>query len=283
MEKYGDLVYMFSNSKKINILCFGLLIVVAIFFFSQIVNARLSVDSLNIKLKASSGESVSSTLTISNTGDEVIEVNVGIADWWRTPEGNLQLMAPGSRERSCAEWILYSPSSLSIEPGEGEEVSLEIDVPEKAKGDHWAMLLVTEQPKSVEQEDQQVSTRVTVNYAIKVLQQDPNTNEKNAKITNLQVNSVNPLNLSIYYKNTGQTHLQTTGRVEIRDLQGETVKKLEIEKFPTLPSEKHIISVKGSEQSEELPSGTYYAIVIMDFGGDHLIQGGLPIQIPDSD
>jgi len=170
---------------------------------------------------------------------------------------------------------------MTLEPGERKQVSVEVDVPEGVSGDHWAMLLVSEKLPPAEDEEP-VTMRVRMNYAIKILQKDPNPGRKEAKITDIQLRDSNPLKLSVTYKNTGTVHIQTTGKIEIRDLQGETVKEFEIEKLPTLPGEKHIITVKENEAAESLEPGQYYAIATMDFGGDHLVQGGLPIEIPES-
>lgn len=263
-------------------------LVVFLFFPSITSQARLAVTPLSMKLQATPGETAISTLTLRNTGQEDATVNLQVVDWWRTPEGNLQFQPPATRERSCADWLIYSPSSLTIPPDEEREVTIELEVPESASGDHWAMLLVTEEPKPAE-EDQPVATQVTVNYAVKLLQQDPTTTKKEARISNIEEigdktsNQGTPLGLKITYKNTGPTHLQTTGRVEIRNQQGETAKTFEVDKFPTLPGEEHIIAVGKSEDEDRLEPGQYYAIVIMDFGGDHLIQGGLPVEIPEEE
>ena len=265
------------NKKRYIILL--ILAIISGLFYAQTAQARLSVAPLSMKLDASSGENASANITVSNTGEEQIDVNIQIVDWWRTPEGNLQFMMPGARDRSCANWLIYSPSSLSIGPGERESVSIELEVPPEVSGDHWAMLLVTEKPKPVDEDGESVSTRVTVNYAIKILQKDPNNNWKNASITNIELIDVNPVKLAVNYKNTGPAHLRSSGRIEIRDLQGETIWKHEIDQFPTLPGEERLINIESPEDGESLKPGTYYAIILMDFGGDHLIQGGLPIEV----
>ena len=250
---------------------------------SPLIQARLAVAPLSLKLDVKPGETATADLTVHNTGQSQVEVNVRLVDWWRTPGGNLQLLAPGTRDRSCAEWLLYSPNTLTMKPGERKRLTVEVEVPEEAEGDHWAMLLVTERPKAVE-EEQPVTTRITVNYAVTVLQRDPTAGGGQGKITNIELTGgaedpSEPLSLSVRFKNTGPVHLQTTGRVEIRNLQGETVRSIDINKFPTLPGEEHVLSVETPEETSPLETGTYYAIVVMDFGGDHLVQGGLPLEI----
>lgn len=238
--------------------------------------ARLAVAPLTIELEASSGETATGNLNLENTGEGVIKVNIQLVDWYRTPKGGLQFLPPGAVERSCADWLLYSPTSVTLKPGESRQVSVEIEVPQDASGDHWAMLLVTEVAEKIEDEET-VSTRITVNYAIKILQRDPEGGQKDAKITGIEMADTHPLKLTVSYSNTGSSHLMTTGTVDIRDLQGETVREYEIDEFPALPGEESEITV---ESFEPLEPGQYYAVVIMDFGGDHLIQGGRPIEIP---
>jgi len=267
-------------TRKIRYLTLLLIGLFLVTFFLQPVEARLAVAPLTLKLDIPPGKVSSKDLTIHNTGQDPVSVGIRLVDWWRTPEGNLQLMAPGTRERSCAEWTLYSTEELTLGAGERRNLSVQIEVPNDVTGDHWAMLLVTEKPKPVEGEEQ-VTTRVTVNYAVKILQQDPYTDQRDGKITNIKLTGKNPLSLAVTYKNTGPTHLQSTGTVDIRNIEGETVREFEINEFPTLPGEERIVEVSGPDDSEALTPGTYYAIVVMDFGGDRLIQGGLPFEIKE--
>ncbi len=272
---------MLNSKSKFTLTSFSLLL--SLLLISISASAKLAVAPLSLIVELPPGESTTETISLHNTGEEPVEVNLELMDWWRTPSGDLQVKNPGGLERSCADWILYSPTSLSLEPGERREVSVELAVPEDTSGDHWALILASEETQPVE-EDQPVTTRISVSYAIKILQKDPHNRIKSAKITNIKLEKSSPLKLSVNYENDGTAHLQTTGRVEIRDIQGETIKEFEIDKFPTLPGEKRTITVKEDEAGGSLESGQYYqAIVTMDFGGDRLIQGGLPIEVPESD
>lgn len=271
---------MITRKHKFTLISFSLIF--SLLLISLSVSAKLAVAPLSLIVELPPGESTTETISLHNTGEEPVQVNLELMDWWRTPSGNLQVEEPGAQERSCADWILFSPTSLSLEPDERQEISVELAVPEDTSGDHWALLLASEETQPVE-EDQPVTTRISVSYAIKILQKDPQNRSKSAKITNIELEESSPLKLSVSYENDGTAHLQTTGRVEIRDLQGETVKEFEIDEFPTLPGEKHRITIEREEKGESLEPGQYYAIAIMDFGGESLIQGGLPIEIPEAE
>ena len=243
------------------------------------VYAEVSVKPLSICLAIEPGNKGSSILTVQNDSLRRTNVKLKAVDWWRTPRGDLKLQPPGSRDRSSAEWVKYSPREFQLRENEAEEVTVSVSVPLGVNGDYWSMLLATEKPI-----DHGTTSNVEepVGYAIKILVEDPNnpTTAMKAKIQNIRIVNTKPLKINVYYQNTGTVHLKSTGKLEIRDIQGETKKEFEVKEFPTLPGEEHIISFNSRENSEPLNPGTYYVIVVMNFGGDHLIQGGLPIKIP---
>ena len=260
---------------------FGLLIL------SFASNAGLSVGPLSVRLELSAGETDTALLSVQNTGEETIDVLISLHDWWRTPEGSLQILPQNSVERSCASWLLFAPTSLSLASGESRAITLELAVPdevdgERVEGDHWALLLVEESPRSTQMDETESvtgSTEVAVSYAIKILQQDPVTQNHAAEVTNIELLQTDPLSVSVDYENVGNAHLQTTGVVEVLDVQGEAVRRFDIALFPMLPGERRVLRVEEAEGEEPLPFGPYLLRAIFDFGGEYLIQGGLPFEI----
>ena len=86
----------------------------------------------------------------------------------------------------------------------------------------------------------------------------------------------------IHFANTGNAHITTKGTIEIRDVFGETVRSFAVDPFPTLPGEERSLVI-DDPSTEPLPEGTYYAIALLDFGGEYLIQGGLPFEVGPAD
>jgi len=245
--------------------------------------AEFSVSPLNLILEISAGQRETKLLSVTNTGRETLEATVSLFDWFRSPDGSLQILPAGSLAESCANWIVFSPSSMILEPGERAGVQMELSVPEDVTADHWSMLMIEEQPvltESAEPAGMGASVQIVVAYAVKILQQDPSTHLQSAQINDVSVLSEFPLAFSITYENTGTAHLQTEGTLEIRDIEGETVRQFSLERFPTLPGEVRHLEIQDDEEGEPLPDGSYYVIVVIDFGGDVLIQGGRPFEIP---
>jgi len=246
----------------------------------------MSVAPLSLRLDISPGEDGAGVFLVRNTGPDPIIVNLSLHDWWRTPEGDFQILLAETLDRSCAPWMLYSATTVNLTPGEETQISVQLSVPEDVSGDHWALLLVEEQPQPVEEgqaeEGLTNTTRVVVTYAVKILQTDPVNDIPDAAIESIELVQDSPFEVVIHFANTGNAHITTKGTVEIRDIFGETVRSFAVDPFPTLPGEKRPLRIQDSS-GEPLPAGTYYAIALLDFGGDYLIQGGLPFEVAPAD
>ena len=255
--------------------------------FSFSTRAGLSVGPLSVRMEIEPGGSETASLTLRNTGEEPTDVGISLHDWWRTPQGDLQILEAGSLERSCSSWLTFVPSYISLASGEEAEVSMSMAVPESTEdvdvsGDHWAILLIEEKPPLLGEEDRVEgltgTTRVVVSYAIKILQQDPATTDRSARIDDIALEGQDPLSFTITYTNTGSAHLQTIGTAQLLDLTGEPVRQFTIPVFPALPGETRIVSLID-EGEETLAPGAYFISVVLDFGEEFLIQGGLPVVI----
>jgi|AntAceMinimDraft_16_1070373.scaffolds.fasta_scaffold01796_7 P pilus assembly chaperone PapD len=246
----------------------------------------MSVAPLSLKLDITPGEDGAGAILVRNTGPDPIIVNLSLHDWWRTPEGDFQILLAETLDRSCAPWMVYSATTVNLAPGEETRVSVQLSVPEDVTGDHWALLLVEEQPQPVEEEQADEgltnTTRIVVTYAVKVLQTDPVNDTPDAEIQGIELVEHDPFELLIHFANTGNAHITTEGTIEIRDIFGETVRSFVVDPFPTLPGEERPLRIQDSS-GEPLAAGTYYAIALLDFGGEYLIQGGLPFEVAAAD
>jgi len=271
-----------AEARRLAFACVAVFLVAAV---SSTVVGSMSVAPLSLQLDTPPGGVGSGSFLVRNTGSEDIEVSISLHDWWRTAEGNLQILPAGSTDRSCADWVVYSATTLALAAGGETEISVEFTVPEDVDGDHWAMLLVEERPQPVEQDQAEAgltdTTRVIVAYAVKILQRDPVNRAEGASIQRIEILRSEPLQLEMTFVNDGNAHITTSGTIDIRDVFGESIESFEIDPFPSLPGEERILVIDAPESAQELLPGSYYAIVQLDFGGDYLIQGGQLFEVSE--
>jgi len=246
----------------------------------------MSVAPLSLKLDVPPGKDGAGVFLVRNTGTDPITVNISLHDWWRTEKGDFQILPAETLDASCAPWLVYSATTVNLAPGEETQVSVQLSVPKDVSGDHWALLLVEEQPQPAEEgqaeEGLTNTTRVVVTYAVKILQTDPVNDAPDAAIKSLELVQTDPLKMVIHFANTGNAHITTKGTVEIRDIFGDVARSFDVDPFPTLPGEERSVII-DDPSTEPLPEGTYYAIAVLDFGGDYLVQGGLPFDVGPAD
>lgn len=264
-----------SGKNKVSLIC--ALALASLFMALNPSSAKLAVKPLSFILEMTPGTTRTKVLTVTNTGKEEVKVFLKVVDWFRTPEGNLQILPPGSRDRSCADWIRFSPSNFTLEPNNSTDVTIEVTTPPTGlEGDYWATLLVTEKSENKKREGEPVTMGMSLGYAIKILVKDPQMTKKSGAITNISLEKVDPLTLNVEFKNNGKTHLHTTGTVALRNLQGGTVESFPVGEVPVLPGEVRELKLIANSDNN-LKQGQYYAIAVFDYGGEYRVQGGRPI------
>jgi len=242
--------------------------------------ADIVVGPLTIVIDAAPGEMGSGYFRVVNDGETPEEVTVSLGDWFLDPQGNTQFAALGSLERSLAEWLELTPVTFQLEPGQVQRVDFTIDVPSGVSGDHWALLFVEgSEVTPIAETTGELQTRIgaKVRYGVKVFQRDPGAT-KAGRIVGMELLSTEPLKIRVAFANTGDAVLwNVTGRVEIRDDTGATVRTLEMEEFTVLPGGERELILE--DEGERLAAGDYIALVIIDFGGDYLVGHQLQFKI----
>lgn len=71
-------------------------------------------------------------------------------DWEINQTGELSFYKAGTRPNSASPWIIYSPSEVTVQPGQTHSIRVTISVPkEAAPGDHLAALIVEQRPDTI--------------------------------------------------------------------------------------------------------------------------------------
>jgi hypothetical protein len=91
-----------------------------------------------LELHASPGETIERSVTLTNPGEEALEVSAEAADWLMTEQGDVNFVAPGTNPSGCATWILVTPSTIRV-PARGQaRVSVRVRAAGELDGTRWA-------------------------------------------------------------------------------------------------------------------------------------------------
>jgi hypothetical protein len=93
-----------------------------------------------LDIQATPGETIERSVTLTNPGEDALEVSAEAADWTMSERGEIRFDALGSNPRSCAGWIRVTPSALRV-PARGQAtVSVRVGVSRDLDGTRWAVV-----------------------------------------------------------------------------------------------------------------------------------------------
>ena len=106
----------------------------------------VGVQPSTVEMTVKPGDRQRQVVTIGNVHKtKTISLTMGLADWALDENGKLVLNPPGETDRSAADWVRFSPASVTLKPETSQDVVVEISTPFKIKekGDHRFALLAT--------------------------------------------------------------------------------------------------------------------------------------------
>jgi hypothetical protein len=188
-------------------------------------------------------------------------------DWNINRSGELEFYKAGTQARSASPWIIYSPSEVTVQPGQTHSIRVTISVPKDATpGDHLAALIVEQRPDTIKYNrsarQMLVRFRMASMFYITVPQ-----STRRGTLENLQA-TADPQGITITptLKNEGNSVIRPLSSVQITDSRGRTLFQLpEDESLPVLGNS---LLSKSLRIDQTLPPGTYTVKYKVDFQGN---------------
>jgi P pilus assembly chaperone PapD len=197
--------------------------------YTPLANAfGVGVQPSTVEMSIKPGDRHRQVVTLGNVHKtKTISLTIGLADWSLDKNGQLILNPPGETDRSAADWIRFSPASVTLKPETSRDIIVEIDVPYKTEGigDHrFALLATTLLP---ELDSRGEVSGVWNKYQLAslfylTLMPSVSTPE----ITNVALNEANGNMLTMSIKNDGDAHARLKGTATVKDKAGEVVGEL---------------------------------------------------------
>jgi len=178
----------------------------------------VGLQPTTVEIEVVPGDRNRQVVNIANVHTEqTISLTLGLADWTLDENGQIRLTPPGEDTiSSAASWARFSPAFITLEPGESEQIIVDMTTPSRLakSGDfRFALLASTILP-----EERTGQSGVWKKYQIASLfylttgpaNSDP-------KITNsiIQTNEEGIKTLTFEIENEGNAHARLNGQIEV--------------------------------------------------------------------
>lgn len=185
----------------------------------------VGVQPSTVEMTIKPGDRQRQIVTVGNVHKtKTISLTMGLADWSLDEDGKLILDAPGDTERSAAEWVRFSPASVTLKPETSQDVTVEISAPYKIKnkGDHRFALLATTMLPELDARGE--VSGVWNRYQLASLFYLTLTPSKSLpEVTSVVVNDEKPGLVTMQIKNDGDAHARLQGSAILKDADGDVV------------------------------------------------------------
>ena len=212
----------------------------------------------SLEVKAVPGGLRSSLIGVKNLSETPLKIRAELKDISVGPDGDLVYLKPGTAPLSCAKWIRLRPSKISLNPGKTRNIQVISRVPQRVQsGERYAQILL-------EARNSDNIQRLGIGVEMVV----PGALIKAGKIVDLKVSK--PKNERYYiftalFKNTGNAHLVSRGRIVVKDERGSVVINLPFDE------DEVVILPDGIRRfailyPQEMKEGEYTAIAAIQYG-----------------
>lgn len=197
----------------------------------------LTISPLEIKLDGKKGETIGTSIMVTNPNSFTINVKTESEDFIQGSEqGAPQFIKNEGNKHTLSGWVSAVPNEFSLNGLETRAVEIKIAVPKNAEpGGHYAAVFFRMAPKSGTGETQLgVSGRVGTLVLVSV----PGAVKKNGEIASFRAPKIadrGPINFELRFKNTGTVHYSTAGTTTVSSIFGKNVARVKIPEHTVLP------------------------------------------------
>lgn len=219
-------------------------------------------------------------LTTLNDGENGVEMNVQITDFWYNEKNEKTFNAPGTSPRSAANWIQFVPEHFQVGAKSSQKMKAIITPPVDAKGGYYAVLFVESKPQStntVTQDGKQVFTNMRIGCL--VLLNAEKTAEYNVDFSDVKLlppSENQNLELNLLVDNRSNTHIFPLPRLAVLDSNHKLVAKADGDAKRFLPGQKDSVRITWAGS---LPPGAYTAVLTVSYGNDRIETREVPFTV----
>lgn len=234
------------------------------FLFLKILPAQaITISPPILKIEAEKGTVVIKKIKIFNETNQPLTIYSAIENFKPDKNTGVPIFLGKDDPLGLANWISVEPQKINLSSGETQEALVSFNIPETAEpGGHYAAIFWTDLPPK------NGGVQLVNRLGTLILLNVPGTINEELKIIDFKKNQDNSFFLQI--ENSGNTHLQPTGQIQIADSSNESVALIPINsvKQNILPQSRRNFSLGGAD----LKWGKYSAKAQLYFGKDKMVE-----------
>ena len=185
----------------------------------------IGLQPTTVEMTVQPGDRQRQVINLGNVHQEqTISLTLGLADWSLDESGQISLTPPGETNSSAADWVRFSPAFVTLEPGETEQVIVDMAAPIRIdrEGDYrFALIASTLLP-----EERSGQSGVWKKYQIASLFYLTMGNAKSApevKAASVSQSADGASEIVLDFENSGNAHARLRGDVQITGDAGEPI------------------------------------------------------------
>jgi P pilus assembly chaperone PapD len=185
----------------------------------------IGLQPTTVEMTMEPGQRQRQVVTLGNVHQEkTISLTLGLADWTLDEQGQIKLAPPGEREDSASEWVRFSPAFITLEPGEKEQIVVDMAAPIRTdrEGDfRFALIASTILPESRSGQSGVWKKYQIASLFYLTMGDAASTPEITASALTLGEDGSQSINLT--FENAGNAHARLRGEVEITGDSGDAI------------------------------------------------------------
>lgn len=256
--------------------------IIFLFFLSILLNPlSLEAGSLSFRLEQSKVKlsilpagSKAGEIKIYSQSDEAINLKVYLEDWAYTSEqdGSKDFFPIGSTKFSCAKWISFNPTELTLPAYGAAKVNYVVNVPSEATGGHYAVMFFETAAKPFSaggimgQEEVTSGIGLAIRLGSLIYVEAEDTVKRAIELNNFSLykDTKNKyLFITSDLKNTANTDITTAGSFHIMDREGVIYARGEFNETYTFAGDTAKLTATWKQS---IPAGRYDLVITLDLG-----------------
>ncbi|HYK42251.1 MAG TPA: hypothetical protein VE007_07660 [Thermoanaerobaculia bacterium] len=221
----------------------------------------LDVHPSLLELHVSAGETIERRVTLTNPGEDSLDVVAETADWTMSESGEVRFEAAGTgaNPRSCAGWIAVTPPKIRVPPKGEATVSVQISAPADLDGTRWAVVFfrLPDVPGFHGGRPADLTARV----ALTVYATGSGTEREDLELAGLSAVGSPEILLRAAFENAGNTAVRVKMTWQIRSASGSVV-RTDTATVVCLPGSRR----EALDRVPKLPAGSYKVSAMARWG-----------------